>query len=199
MNTHPRHVTAPGEQLGVRCLAQGHLSRGIEGGYSPPPPPTIPAGPEIRTHNLPLTSPLSVRPRLPHKIDRCVYHLSIFLLIHLSSIYRSIHWSIYLSYFCLSIYLSVCLKDTKHVYTDISPAAWWESLGVSERDTQHLLGTCAERWVSLLNTLPLQDRNDLLFSCKSSHYQCSSTLMCSSTLHREYDLWPSPLIFSWRV
>ncbi len=29
------HVTAPGEQLGVRCLAQGHLSRGIEGGYSP--------------------------------------------------------------------------------------------------------------------------------------------------------------------
>ncbi len=26
------HVTAPGEQLGVRCLAQGHLSRGIEGG-----------------------------------------------------------------------------------------------------------------------------------------------------------------------
>ncbi len=84
-----------------------------------PPPPTIPAGPEIRTHNLPLTSPLSVRPRLPHKIDRCVYHLSIFLLIHLSSIYRSIHWSIYLSYFCLSIYLSVCLNDTKHVYTDI--------------------------------------------------------------------------------
>ncbi len=49
------HVTAPGEQLGVRCLAQGHLSRGIEGGYFPPP--TIPAGPEIRTHNLPVTSP----------------------------------------------------------------------------------------------------------------------------------------------
>ncbi len=24
------HVTAPGEQLGVRCLAQGHFSRGIE-------------------------------------------------------------------------------------------------------------------------------------------------------------------------
>ncbi len=54
------HVTAPGEQLGVRCLAQGHLSRGIEGGESAGyslPPPTIPAGPEIRTHNLPLTSP----------------------------------------------------------------------------------------------------------------------------------------------
>ncbi len=28
------HVTAPGEQLGVRCLAQGHLSHGIEGGES---------------------------------------------------------------------------------------------------------------------------------------------------------------------
>ncbi len=54
------HVTAPGEQLGVRCLAQGHLSCGIEGGESTVhslPPPTIPAGPEIRTHNPPLTSP----------------------------------------------------------------------------------------------------------------------------------------------
>ncbi len=54
------HVTAPGEQLGIRCLAQGHLSRGIEGGESAGyslPPPTIPAGPEIRTHNLPVTSP----------------------------------------------------------------------------------------------------------------------------------------------
>ncbi len=35
--THPEqwaaiYVAAPGEQLGVRCLAQGHLSRGIEGG-----------------------------------------------------------------------------------------------------------------------------------------------------------------------
>ncbi len=39
--THTRsHVTVPGEQLGVQCLAQGHLSRGIEGresaGYSLP-------------------------------------------------------------------------------------------------------------------------------------------------------------------
>ncbi len=36
VNTHPRQwaasTVAPGEQLGVRCLAQGHLSRGIEGG-----------------------------------------------------------------------------------------------------------------------------------------------------------------------
>ncbi len=47
---------APGDQMGVRCLAQGsHLSCGIEGGenagYSLPPP-TIPAGPETRTHDL---------------------------------------------------------------------------------------------------------------------------------------------------
>ncbi len=55
MNTHPEqwaaiYAAAPGEKLGVRCLAQGHLSRGIEGGESAGhslPPPTIPAGPEI--------------------------------------------------------------------------------------------------------------------------------------------------------
>ncbi len=55
------NAAAPGEQLGVRCLAQGsHLSRGIEGGESAGyslPPPTIPAGPEIRTHDLRVTSP----------------------------------------------------------------------------------------------------------------------------------------------
>ncbi len=65
VNTHPEqwaaNVAAPGEQLGVRCLAQGsHLSRGIEGkestGHSLTPP-TIPAGPEARTHNLRVTSP----------------------------------------------------------------------------------------------------------------------------------------------
>ncbi len=37
--THPEqwaaiYAAAPREQLGVRCLAQGHLSRGIEGGES---------------------------------------------------------------------------------------------------------------------------------------------------------------------
>ncbi len=52
---------APGEQLGVRCLAQGsHLSRGIEGGESPVyslPTPTIAAGPETRTCDLRVTSP----------------------------------------------------------------------------------------------------------------------------------------------
>ncbi len=55
------NAAAPREQLGVRCLAQGsHLSRGIEGGESAGyslPPPTIPAGPEIRTHDLRVTSP----------------------------------------------------------------------------------------------------------------------------------------------
>ncbi len=52
VNTHPEqwvaiYAAAPGEQLGVRCLAQGHLSHGIEGGESAVhslPPPTIPAG-----------------------------------------------------------------------------------------------------------------------------------------------------------
>ncbi len=68
VNTHPEqwaaiYAAAPGEQLGVGCLAQGHLSRGIEGGESAVhslPPPTIPAGPETRTRN-----PLTIRPRLP--------------------------------------------------------------------------------------------------------------------------------------
>ncbi len=65
VNTHPEqwaaNAAAPGEQLEVQCLAQGsHLSRGIEGGESAGyslPPPTIPAGPETRTHNLRVTSP----------------------------------------------------------------------------------------------------------------------------------------------
>ncbi len=54
-HTHPEqwaaiYAAAHGEQLGVRCLAQGHLSRGIEGGESAGhslPPPTIPAGPRL--------------------------------------------------------------------------------------------------------------------------------------------------------
>ncbi len=40
-------AAAPGEQLGVRCPNQGHLSRGIEGGESAVhslPPPTTHAG-----------------------------------------------------------------------------------------------------------------------------------------------------------
>ncbi len=55
VNTHPEqwaaiYAAAPGEQLGVRCLAEGHLSRGIEGEESAVhslPPPTIPAGPRL--------------------------------------------------------------------------------------------------------------------------------------------------------
>ncbi len=68
VNIHPEqwaaNAAAPGEQLGVWCLAQGsHLSHGIEGGrecWLFTPPPTIPAGPEIRTHNLRVTSPTLV-------------------------------------------------------------------------------------------------------------------------------------------
>ncbi len=60
VNTHPEqwaaiYAAAPGEQLGVQCLVQGHLSRGIEGGESAVhslPPPTINVGPEILTRNL---------------------------------------------------------------------------------------------------------------------------------------------------
>ncbi len=60
VNTHPEQwaaiAAASGEKLGIRCLAQGsHLSHGIKGGENARcslHPPTIPAGPEIRTHNL---------------------------------------------------------------------------------------------------------------------------------------------------
>ncbi len=59
VNTHTEQWAAiaivPGEQFGVRCLAQGHLSHGIEGGESAvhsQSPPSIPARHEIRTHNL---------------------------------------------------------------------------------------------------------------------------------------------------
>ncbi len=78
VDTHPEQwaaifVAAPGEQLGVRCLAQGHLSRGIEGGESAEhslPPPTIPAGPRQDSNSQPLdyeSNSLTSRPRLPLK------------------------------------------------------------------------------------------------------------------------------------
>ncbi len=54
-NTHTIYVAAPGKQLGVRCLAQGHLSRGIESTGHSLPQPTIPA--ETWTRNLWITSP----------------------------------------------------------------------------------------------------------------------------------------------
>ncbi len=80
VNTHPVnthleqwaaiYAVAPGEQLGVRSLAQGtHLSRGIEGGESAVhslPPPTIPAGPDSNPWPLGYDSDsLTIRPRLP--------------------------------------------------------------------------------------------------------------------------------------
>ncbi len=63
VNTQPEqwaaiYTAVPREQLGVRCLAQGHLSRGIEGGesivHSLPPQQYLPA--QIRTRNPLLTS-----------------------------------------------------------------------------------------------------------------------------------------------
>ncbi len=64
------YPAVPRKQLGVRCLTQGHLSRGIEGGESAVhslPPPTIPAGPRLELANFGLRVPLStIRP-----LDSC--------------------------------------------------------------------------------------------------------------------------------
>ncbi len=64
VNTHPEQRAAnaavSGEQLGVRCLAQGHISRGndgVESAVHSLPPPTITAGPETRTRDLWDTGP----------------------------------------------------------------------------------------------------------------------------------------------
>ncbi len=63
------YAATPVEQLGVRCLAQGHLSRAIEGGKSAVhslPPPTIPAGLKLELATFGLRVRLSnIRPRLP--------------------------------------------------------------------------------------------------------------------------------------
>ncbi len=62
------YAAVPGEQLGVRCLAQGHLSCGIEGrgrAGSSLPTPTIPAGPRLKLATFCLGVWLSIiRPRL---------------------------------------------------------------------------------------------------------------------------------------
>ncbi len=53
----PFMLLRPGSSWGVRCLAQAHLSHGIEGGESTVhslPPPTIPA--ETQTRKLSITS-----------------------------------------------------------------------------------------------------------------------------------------------
>ncbi len=65
MNTHTEqwpaiYAAEPGEQLGVRCLAQRHLSHGIEGGENAVhslPPAIVPAGPRLE----PATFGLRVR------------------------------------------------------------------------------------------------------------------------------------------
>ncbi len=68
-HTQPIYTATPVEQLGVRCLAQGHLSRAIEGGKSAVhslPPPTIPAGLKLELTTFGLRVRLSnIRPRLP--------------------------------------------------------------------------------------------------------------------------------------
>ncbi len=55
------YAVAPGEQGIVQCLAQGQLSRGIEGGesavHSGPPPPDNPCQTTTQTHNLSIMSP----------------------------------------------------------------------------------------------------------------------------------------------
>ncbi len=77
MNTHPEqwaaiYAAAPGEQLGVRCLAQGHLSRGIEGGESAGNLlPLLQFLPAQDSNSQPLdykSDSLTIRPRL-----KCVY------------------------------------------------------------------------------------------------------------------------------
>uniref|UniRef100_A0A8C1T4C8 Immunoglobulin V-set domain-containing protein n=1 Tax=Cyprinus carpio TaxID=7962 RepID=A0A8C1T4C8_CYPCA len=62
------YAAAPGEQLGVRCLAQGHLSHGIEGGertVHAPHPQFLPAR---DSNSQPFdweSDSLTIRPRLP--------------------------------------------------------------------------------------------------------------------------------------
>ncbi len=69
------YAAAPREQLGVRCLAKGHLSCGIKAetaGHSLPPL-TIPAGTETRT----------IRPRLPTAPGSTTHSASVWQRIHL--------------------------------------------------------------------------------------------------------------------
>ncbi len=81
VSTHPEqwaaiYAAAPGEQLGDRCLAQGHR-HGIEGGESivhSLPPPTIPAGTRLKLTNFRLWV-RTIRPWLPHDFplyDGCI-------------------------------------------------------------------------------------------------------------------------------
>ncbi len=87
VNTHPEqwaaiYAAAPGEQLGVRCLAQGsHLSRGIEGGENARiHSPHRQFLPDLRfkpTTSGYKSNTLSIRPRLPyskHSQTLWLYH-----------------------------------------------------------------------------------------------------------------------------
>ncbi len=78
VNTHPEQwaaiAPAPGEQLGVQCLTQGHLSRGIEGGESAvhsQSPPSIPAGARIKPATFRLQAQLSSRQTTTVPFDNC--------------------------------------------------------------------------------------------------------------------------------
>ncbi len=67
----------PREQLGVWCLAQGHLSHDIEGGeiaeHSLPRPQFLPAR-DLNSQPLDYKfDSLTIRPRLPH-LYICLYH-----------------------------------------------------------------------------------------------------------------------------
>ncbi len=74
VNTHTEqwaaiYAAAPGEQLGVLCLAQGHLSRGIEGGKNAvhSPPPHLQYLPARESNSQPFdyeSDSLPIRPRL---------------------------------------------------------------------------------------------------------------------------------------
>ncbi len=84
VNTHPEqwaaiYAAVPGEQLGVRCLAQGHLSRGIEGReralyiHSP----HLQSLPARDSNSQPLdyeSDSLTIRPRLPRRWTAPNFH-----------------------------------------------------------------------------------------------------------------------------
>ncbi len=99
VNTHPEqwaaNAAAPGEQLGVQCLAQeSHLSRGIKGGESAGYsllPPTIPAGPESRTRDLSVTSP-TLYP-LGHDCPHYIFH---FHIIYYIITFFALQWLLFL-------------------------------------------------------------------------------------------------------
>ncbi len=70
------YAAAPGEQLGVQCLAQGHLSHGIEGGREccTFTPPTYNSCRTWDSNAQPLgyeSDSLTIRPRLPPFMNNC--------------------------------------------------------------------------------------------------------------------------------